>query len=169
MNAKTFWLWTGCFSLLWVTALCLAKPICPEVGLHMVVGGMAIAASVYDWHTIEHPDVFTFGAALTGLVGCGLCADWDALAGAGYGFVGMKAVQIFCRRRHGKECIGSGDVILMLPLGAMTGIGLLPAALILALVCVAAYMRLLSRPKAPLGPFLTFGALTVVIISGGME
>lgn len=70
--------------------------------------------------------------------------------------------------------IGMGDVKLALLLGAATGYAVLPALTIgfLSLVPVALYMLLREGAAArkkhlPLGPFLAFGTL-VVLLSGGV-
>jgi prepilin signal peptidase PulO-like enzyme (type II secretory pathway) len=70
--------------------------------------------------------------------------------------------------------IGMGDVKLALLLGAATGFAVLPALTIgfLALVPVALYMLFTEGATArkkhlPLGPFLAFGTL-VVLLSGGV-
>ena len=70
--------------------------------------------------------------------------------------------------------IGMGDVKLGLLLGAATGFAVLPALTLgfLSLVPVAVYMLLREGGAArkkylPLGPFLAFGAL-VVLLSGGV-
>ena len=70
--------------------------------------------------------------------------------------------------------IGMGDVKLALLLGAATGFAVLPALTIgfLSLVPVAGYMLFREGADArkqylPLGPFLAFGTL-VVLLSGGV-
>jgi leader peptidase (prepilin peptidase)/N-methyltransferase len=70
--------------------------------------------------------------------------------------------------------IGMGDVKLALLLGAATGYAVLPALTFgfLALVPVAAYMLFREGSSArkkylPLGPFLAFGTL-LVLLSGGV-
>jgi leader peptidase (prepilin peptidase)/N-methyltransferase len=70
--------------------------------------------------------------------------------------------------------IGMGDVKLALLMGAATGYAVLPALTVgfLALVPVALYMLAREGSAArkkhlPLGPFLTFGTL-VVLLSGGV-
>jgi leader peptidase (prepilin peptidase)/N-methyltransferase len=84
------------------------------------------------------------------------------------------AVFLFVPAVIKKGALGMGDVKLALLLGAATGYAVLPALTIgfLALVPVALYMLFREGGAArkkylPLGPFLAFGTV-VVLLSGGV-
>lgn len=93
------------------------------------------------------------------------------LTGGLLGFAGLKGVQLYCRARHDREGLGSGDATLMLSLGGMTGLNGLAAAIILAALSAALSTALLALcfsrrrrvRKIPFGPCLTFGALATVV------
>ncbi len=131
--------------------------------LHLAVIALITAAALHDWKTFRLPHVFTISAAALAIPGFtflnGPDAVPDALLGSAVGFFGLKAVQILSRYRHGHECLGSGDCILMLSLGAMTGLESLPLMLAVS-VAGAAVVIIAKKPeRVAFGPFLVLGAL----------
>ena len=129
--------------------------------------GLAGWAAWQDWQSLELPLSLTVPAALIAIAGAGLFGDgWgSALLGAAAGFGALKTAQILARLRHKKECLGSGDAILMLSLGALTGLPGLPWALGLALVSALIVAKACRRAgqarseKIPFGPFLWAGSI----------
>ena len=148
----------------WLLLLLIVSPWGGLLTINFLVGSLAISASVYDWHTYRLPHLLTIGGAVFSLMGYGLLQGLDPLLGSLWGFATLKAAQVFCRWRHGRECLGSGDCLLMLSLGAMVGAEKLPVALIVAVVFAAFYIfqRRKMGKVVPFGPFLTMGALWVV-------
>jgi prepilin signal peptidase PulO-like enzyme (type II secretory pathway) len=158
--------WTIFLCACWLLALLVTSPEAssvPLVAVQGLAGCLAITASVTDWHTLRLPAHLTFPAAVTAVAGVGLWGEgWlQALAGGLCGFALLKCAQIFARWRHKRECLGSGDAVLMLSLGSVLGI----AKLFLG-VCIAASLAVYAvnlsrtrRDRMPFGPFLTGGCL----------
>jgi prepilin signal peptidase PulO-like enzyme (type II secretory pathway) len=89
----------------------------------------------------------------------------EALAGAAGGWGIMKSAQVLCRRRLRRECIGSGDALLMLSLGAFLGLKLLPWGVGIAGVMGFIDAKLCGREKVPFGPFLTCGCMLASVLT----
>jgi prepilin signal peptidase PulO-like enzyme (type II secretory pathway) len=89
---------------------------------------LIIYASIIDWRTLRLSHVLTLPAAAFAIFYQGYFGSgWmEALSGATGGWGIMKGAQVLCRRRQRRECIGSGDALLMLSLGAFLGLKLLP-------------------------------------------
>lgn len=141
---------------------------------HMVLGGMLIVASGIDFESYILPD----GLTLTGFpLAMGFAflrpdlspadAAWGALAGAG----AFKAIQVSYRLLRGRRGLGSGDVKLMLLIGAWIGWQLVPMAVLLgslaALPVGVFYVRRAKvtgqPPIVPYGPFLSLGAMACAL------
>ena len=129
---------------------------------------LVIWAAWHDWRSFELPLSLTVPAAVVAISGVGLLgAGWTyALLGAGVGFTILKSAQLLARFRHKKECLGTGDAILMLSLGALLGVQALPWALALAVLAVVIAAKLCRKTKSekiPFGPFLVGGTLPVAV------
>lgn len=131
-----------------------------------LAGSLAIAASVVDWRTFRLPAPLTLCAAIMAIGAEGLFGPgWvPATIGAAAGFAALKLAQVIARYRHKKDCLGSGDAMLMLSLGALTGLKGLPWALGLATGLAFLSAKILHREKLPFGPYLTTGCLVVAVI-----
>ena len=139
----------------------------------MIFAGMLIVASFIDFSIYILPDGITLtGAALAWPAAVFvLGVPWlDSLLGAliGAGFFWL--LQIFYRRFRGIEGMGTGDIKLMLMLGALTGWPLLPfTVLAAALTSLCASLYYLARDRqgmqtaVPFGPFLSLGAMLAVL------
>lgn len=130
---------------------------------------LVVWAAWSDWRTFDLPLPLTVPAAMVAVSGEGLFgAGWAvALAGAFAGFAVLKTAQILARLRHKKECLGTGDAILMLSLGALLGVQALPWALALAVLAVVIAAKLCRKTKSekiPFGPFLVGASLPVGLI-----
>ncbi len=96
----------------------------------------------------------------------------QAVIGALAGFLVMWAVREFFFILRRKEGLGFGDVKLMLPLGALTGIEHLAILLLLASLTglawalFASLWHRASHPQIPFGPSLVGGAFIVFILDG---
>lgn len=111
------------------------------------------------------PDVNTVIAFVLAFAGQALRGEATlALAGALTGFCLLKGVQIFYRRVRGKDGLGSGDVKLMFPLGALVGpMGIVAVIGIASLLALLFYLppRELRSFFLPFGPFLVAATLVV--------
>ncbi|MBQ4133449.1 MAG: prepilin peptidase [Desulfovibrionaceae bacterium] len=130
---------------------------------------LLIWAAWHDWKDFELPVCLTVPAAVIAISGEGIFGNgWTyALLGAGVGFAVLKAAQVLARVRHKRECLGSGDALLMLALGALLGVKALPWALALAMLAALILARLSGKGKSdklPFGPFLVGSTLSVVTI-----
>jgi prepilin signal peptidase PulO-like enzyme (type II secretory pathway) len=131
-----------------------------------VAGVLVIYAAVNDWRTFEMPFSFTISAAVIAVFGEGLFGSgWLlACAGSAAGFGLLKLAQLIARWSHKKECLGSGDAVLMLSLGALVGLEGLPWALALATGFAFLTLKLLQKEKLPFGPFLVTASLAVTVV-----
>ena len=108
------------------------------------------------------------GAALLLRFAGGLPAVLDGAAGAAAGFAFIYAIIFLSRGR-----MGAGDAVLMLGIGAFTGLKLAAAALyigfmaggITALVLLAA-KKVTRKSAVPLGPFLCAGCAAAMLFGG---
>lgn len=159
-----------------LTALALALEFGPSFAwlALMAFAGMLIVASFIDFAIYILPDGITLtGAALgwpTAVFVLGM--PWlDSLLGAliGAGFFWL--LQLFYRHVRGIEGMGTGDIKLMLMLGALTGWQLLPfTVLAAALSSLCASLFYLARDRSqgmqtavPFGPFLSLGAMLAIL------
>lgn len=157
---------------LWAVLLALRFGWSPEWLVYFAFGGALIVASFIDLELFILPDVIT----LPGAVLAPLCAvfvlgqDWrDVLAGAAIGSGAFLAIQIVYRRLRGVEGLGTGDVKLMLLLGALIGPRGLPLAVfggsLLGLAASLFYLRRGEglRTAIPFGPFLSLGGMLAML------
>lgn len=98
--------------------------------------------------------------------------DWletvlGGLCGAGI----FLLLQQFYLRVRGIDALGTGDVKLMLSLGALVGLSMLPLMILLSALCaLAVAVVYLRRPDGrglrtaiPFGPFLCLGAVLTLL------
>jgi leader peptidase (prepilin peptidase)/N-methyltransferase len=157
------------FCALWSIALAAKMMTSPGVLPHtlslIIVGCLVITAAEVDWQTFRLPHILTVPAAVVAVIGIGFWGDgWEAaLQGAFLGFAILKGTQLFMRWTTKRECLGSGDAILMLSLGALVGVDGLPWCIVLAALSMAAKCWK-KQERVPFGPFLTLWSLTFILI-----
>ena len=141
--------------------------------VYMVFLGIFLVASFIDLGSFILPDVLTYPAAALALcTPLFLPVDWletvlGGLSGAGIFFL----LQQFYQRVRGIDALGTGDVKLMLSLGALVGLSMLPLMILLSALCaLAVAMVYLRRPDGqglrtaiPFGPFLCLGAVLTLL------
>ncbi len=171
---------------LWAMLLLFKFPLLPGTELptlalwagYMVIGAILLIVSFIDFEIYILPDVYVFpGMAIT-LAFAFFVVDpfhgdptfSEALWGAGIGAGFFLALQRIYRVLQGREGLGTGDIKLMVILGAMTGAKGLPMMVLVsalgALVVAAAYMRQQQegmQSRVPFGPFLSLGAMVYVL------
>ncbi|WP_018125828.1 prepilin peptidase [Desulfovibrio oxyclinae] len=167
--------------VLWAAALSLKFGLSWFWLANMVFGALFIFGSFVDLRTFILPDRVTLGGfvlaiaykAIVGLhLGNILMPLKPALLGAGFAaglFWVMQRVYRIVRKEEG---LGTGDVKLMLPVGALVGPAGLPftilAAALGAMVGSFIYMRLPGssgfKTRIPFGPFLCFGAMLYILV-----
>lgn len=145
----------------------------------MAVGAILLMASAIDMECYLLPDVLTLpGAVLAFIVSVlpmGMAPE-QALLGSATG-AGLLWLMQRAYRLLGTEGVGTGDIKLMLMLGALSGLGGLPVLFTVAAVCALLFhacsrlARLLhlaaaTRPvrrMIPFGPFLSLGGMVQVL------
>lgn len=141
---------------------------------YLVLGIMLVAGSFIDFETMLLPNRITLlGAAAalgTAFIPGGL--GWQqAVLGAAAGGGFFWVVQHGYRLMRGEEGLGSGDVKLMLMVGAMVGLKGLPLTVLIAsgtsaVGCAIIVFRAQKDRKhlrIPFGPFLSLGAMLYVL------
>ena len=158
-----------------VLALLFALKFGPTLqwAAYMVFVGIFLVASFIDLEIFILPDVLTWPAAVLALsTPLFLPASWletvlGSLCGAG---IFLLLQQAYLRLR-GLDALGTGDIKLMLSLGALTGLSRLPLMILLsalsALLAAAVWMRRPDgrgmRTAVPFGPFLCLGAVLTLL------
>jgi leader peptidase (prepilin peptidase)/N-methyltransferase len=143
-------------------------------GVYLVLGVMLVAGSFIDFETMMLPDRITLGgAALALAAGFALPEPgWrDSVAGAACGAGFFWLMQHAYRLWRKEEGVGTGDVKLMVMIGAMTGLTGLPVAILAAAVtsgaaCAVYMLRSGSkglRTRIPFGPFLSLGCMLYIL------
>jgi len=140
---------------------------------YMVFLGIFLVAAFIDLDSFILPDVLTYPAAILALsTPLFLPVDWletmlGGLCGAG---IFLLLQQAYLRLR-GIDALGTGDIKLMLSLGALVGFSLLPLMILLSALCaLAVAVVYLRRPEGqglrtaiPFGPFLCLGAVLTLL------
>ncbi len=141
---------------------------------YMFFLGLLIVASFIDFDSYILPDIFTLGGAALALpataflLPVGLKSGLiGALAGAGI-FLLLQQGYKWLRGTHG---LGTGDIKLMLMLGALVGWQGLPLMILLsafsALIVSLFYLKQNTaqgmRTAIPFGPFLSLGAILYLL------
>ncbi len=141
--------------------------------VYLILTGMLLVGSLIDIHIFILPDIITLPGAAIALAGSfflphGFMSGlMGALAGAGI----FLLIQQTYRLLRNIEGLGTGDIKLMLMLGAMTGWQGLPILIFVAalsgLMVSLIYLRKNAgkgmRTAIPFGPFLSMGALVYVL------
>jgi leader peptidase (prepilin peptidase)/N-methyltransferase len=158
---------------LWALALAFKYGPSAEWIIYMAFGGALIVASFIDFAEFILPDSVTLGGAPVAFACAALFLDitWlDSLIGAALGAGLFLALQRLYRRVRGDEGMGTGDVKLMLMLGALTGWQSLAFIIftgsLSALAASLAYLRGGGgiRTAVPFGPFLALGAMAYILV-----
>ncbi len=140
---------------------------------YMVFLGIFLVAGFIDLDSFILPDILTYPAAALALcTPLFLPVDWletvlGGLCGAGI----FLLLQQFYLRVRGIDALGTGDVKLMLSLGALVGLSMLPLMILLSALCALAlavvYLRRPDgrglRTAIPFGPFLCLGAVLTLL------
>lgn len=162
-------------SLFWAVALAVKMGVTIPWLVFMVFGGLFIVGSFIDFELYILPDRITLGGTILALVIKGLLG-WGALkialVGAGVGGGVFWLLQQFYRIVRKEEGLGTGDVKLMLLIGALVGPWGLPftvlSASVTALVGSIVYMRMPDskglKTRIPFGPFLCMGAMAQILV-----
>lgn len=147
-------------------------------GVHMVIGGILIVASFIDFDSYILPDILTLPGAVLALAGAYFvlrpALGWptltESLVGAAIGGGLFWLLQFLYRKLKGMEGLGTGDIKLMLLLGAWSGWPSLPFTLLAAgVTAIAGYivynrMNQSEEPTmVPFGPFLSLGGMLYVL------
>jgi len=161
---------------LWALALALKFPLGPETlgpfFLYLAIGGVLIVASFIDFDSYLLPDVLTLPGAALGFLGAWLVLGMplrDSLIGAGVGAGSFWALQVAFKKIKGYDGLGTGDIKLMLLLGALLGWRALTitAGALTALLASVYYMRKQPeegmRAMVPFGPFLSLGGMLYIL------
>lgn len=161
-------------SCLWAVALALRfGPGWPWL-CYMVFGGIFIVASFIDLEICILPDALTLPGAGLAVVCAATVLDVgvvQSLLGAGVGAGVFWLLQVLYRRLRGLEGIGTGDIKLMLLVGALLGPASLPLVVVLAgvsgLLAGVVYMLKPTgqglKTRVPFGPFLSLGAMLYIL------
>ena len=142
--------------------------------LYMVVGGLLIIMSFIDFQEYILPDVFTLPGAVLAFAGTALVTDmpWvDSLLGAVIGAGVFWVLQKGYYLLRGVEGLGTGDIKLMLMLGALVGwLGLPMMIFLAAFTALAASLGYMAKnahqgmqTRIPFGPFLSLGAMLQIL------
>lgn len=141
--------------------------------VYMVFLGIFLVASFIDLDSFILPDILTYPAAILAMsTPLFLPVDWfetvlGGLCGAG---IFLLLQQGYLRLR-GIDALGTGDIKLMLSLGALVGLTMLPLMILLsalsALLVAVVYLRRPDgqgmRTAVPFGPFLCLGAVLTLL------
>jgi leader peptidase (prepilin peptidase)/N-methyltransferase len=174
-KGKIHWRYPAVELLSGVLALLFAVKFGPTAQwlIYMVFLGIFLVASFIDLDAFILPDVLTYPAAVLALsTPLFLPVDWlETLLGGLFGAGIFLLLQQAYLRLRGIDALGTGDIKLMLSLGALVGLSLLPLMILLsalcALVIAVVYLR---RPEGqglrtaiPFGPFLCLGAVLTLL------
>lgn len=163
------------FTMAWAVALALKLGISGPWAVYMLFGWLFIVGSFIDFELLILPDRITLGGAGLAL---GVQALWGwaafkaALLGALFGGGFFWVLQQLYRILRREEGLGTGDVKLMLCIGALVGVAGLPFTILVAAVTALSasvvYMRLPGSrgvmTRIPFGPFLCLGAMLQVLV-----
>lgn len=164
---------------LWAFGLALKYGPTPVFLLYMVIGGILIVASFIDLQAYILPDILTLPGAGIALAGAyfilrpelGGPSLQDSLIGMAVGAGLFWLLQRLYRRLKGIEGLGTGDIKLMLLLGALLGWQALPITIVASAVsALFASLYYLLKPSGraletmvPFGPFLSLGGMLYIL------
>lgn len=142
-------------------------------GVYMVLLGIFLVASFIDLDSFLLPDVLTYPAAALALsMPAFLPVDWpETLLGSVVGAGVFLLLQQGYLRFRNLDALGTGDIKLMLSLGALVGLSLLPVMIFVSalsgLLIAIIYLRQPAsqgmRTAIPFGPFLCLGAIVTLL------
>ncbi len=162
-------------SMLWAALLAFKVGLTLPWLVYMVFGGLFIVGSFIDFEIFILPDRITLGGTLLALVIKGMLG-WTAFKAALFGALlgggGFWLLQQGYRIIRKEEGLGTGDVKLLLCIGALVGPLGLPftvlSASVVALIASIVYMRLPGskgmQTRIPFGPFLCLGAMLQILV-----
>jgi len=159
---------------LWLLALYFEFGLGAAWAVYLVFGGLLIVLSFIDLESFVLPDVLVLPGAVGAFACAGLVLEqgWlDSLIGALTGAGAFLLLQKGYKFLKGVEGLGSGDIKLMLLLGALVGWRLLPLMVFLSAVSgLAVSLLYILRPGGrgmqtaiPFGPFLSLGAMLTIL------
>ncbi len=147
--------------------------------LFMVIGGILIVASFIDFEAYILPDILTLPGAVIALAGAyfilrpalGVPTLEQSVIGALSGAGVFLLLQRLFRKLKGREGLGTGDIKLMLMIGALAGWMALPIIIIISAVsALVASLFYMFRSKGqalqtmvPFGPFLSLGLMLYIL------
>lgn len=141
--------------------------------IYMIFIGIFLVASFIDLDSYILPDILTYPAAVLALLSpLFLPLDWgDTLWGSFAGAGSFLLLQQGYLRFRNLDALGTGDIKLMLSLGALVGLSMLPFMILLsalsALLVSLLYLRGQSgqglRTAIPFGPFLCLGGILTLL------
>jgi len=158
-----------------VLALLFAVKFGPSLqwAVYMVFLGIFLVASFIDLDSFILPDILTWPAAALALsTPLFLPVGWtETLLGSLLGAGMFLLLQQAYLRLRGIDALGTGDIKLMLSLGALVGLPRLPFMILLSalsgLLIAVVYLRRPSgeglRTAIPFGPFLCLGAVLTLL------
>ncbi len=160
--------------LVWSLALIHHVGLSLEWGVYLVLGTMLITGSFIDFETMLLPNRITLGGAAVAVAASFVTPypGWQsALYGAVAGGGSFWLLQRAYRLLRGAEGLGSGDVKLMLMVGAIVGLKGLPLTILLAstasVLGVGYYVfggtAQGGKARIPFGPFLSLGCLLHIL------
>ena len=174
-KGKIHWRYPAVELLSGVLALLFALKFGPTLSwlVYMVFLGVFLVASFIDLDSYILPDVLTSPAALLALsTPLFMPVGWvETVSGSLVGAGMFLVVQQAYLRLRGLDALGTGDIKLMLSLGALVGLSLLPIMILLsALTALLVSIVYLRRPESsglrtaiPFGPFLCLGAILTLL------
>jgi leader peptidase (prepilin peptidase)/N-methyltransferase len=145
---------------------------------YMVMGGILIVASFIDLASFILPDILTLPGAALAFLAAVFVLGMDpvqSLLGAGIGAGTFLALQVGYRKLKGIEGLGTGDIKLMLLLGALLGPTALPIVVLggsLAALAASVFFILQAKARGegeglktaiPFGPFLSLGGMLAAL------
>lgn len=155
----------------WFSFAAYKMGMVPGLAVFIVVGSLFIYGSFVDLRTCMLPDTVTIGGAIVAVPGMIFLANADPVSvilGATLGSGVLLVLFLFYKYIRKIEALGTGDIILMIPIGAMVGLeGVMPQLLIAAASCFALSAIWIIKNKStdrtmiPFGPFLSASGLGV--------
>jgi leader peptidase (prepilin peptidase)/N-methyltransferase len=159
---------------LWALLLALAFGFSPAFAVYLLFGQILIIISFIDLELFILPDVYTLPGSAAALAAAVFVLDlpWaTSLAGAVVGGGAFLALQQGYKWLKGREGLGTGDIKLMVLLGALLGWQALPLVVFMAAVSALAVSLLYLRragsqglqTAVPFGPFLSLGGMLYIL------
>lgn len=159
-------------ALVWAVGTAHLYSVSPTWAGMLLIGGILIVASAIDAAALVLPDMLTlpgFFIAMCVSIGIGMPFA-DVLLGSFIGAISLWSFQYAYWRRHGVVGVGTGDIKLMLMVGAISGLHGLPTLSLLtagAGMVTLGWIRLVYQSPVhyiPLGPILAIGCMFHVLL-----